>query len=230
MNTEDINKEVSEIVTLLKNVNSSYSVREAYCDLIDLWVILIGANAKGNLPEAAPDTFQRQHTKYSATGLKQLYIIIQKSAYLIKTTCSDILGRIYMNVGSNKQLQQFFTPDSISELMAALTYENRPEKDNVISDMCVGSGGLILGYIRYIRNQGIDLTNTLFVLNDIDLFCCKMCFIQMSIVGAAAEITCSDALSDPQTEGSSFTGYWLKTPVLSSIETILSEAKTGTNI
>ncbi|MFZ3527953.1 hypothetical protein LCA30_02325 [Vibrio harveyi] len=96
---------------------------------------------------------------------------------------SDVLGKVsaelsVLDSGSKSKLCQHFTPDYISSAVSRmLNFENENEL-LTISDICVGSGSLILGslenHIKLNSNKAVSL-----ILNDLDELMCKVCQIQI---------------------------------------------------
>ena len=96
-------------------------------------------------------------------------------------------------------LGQFFTPYSVSTLMARLTMFDRfyDSQDRVaIYDCCCGSSRLLLaGYDEMVNVKGIEDKPIILVGGDIDLLSVKMSSLNAMMSGAFALYVCQDALT-----------------------------------
>ena len=212
----EMTQKCSEIRKSIDKMAGRYSAPDIFRDIIDLAVMLIGGITTANIGETGEDIFNRLTVRYSAEELRDMFKIIQDICSTVSKTKKDVLGRLYMNLRPNGARGQFFTPDNVSEVMAKIAGST---ENDTYSDPCCGSGSLILGVIRTLEQEGKSYQTPIFYLNDVDLFCCKMIFVQMSAIGATAYITCSDALANPPFR-SNCDGMWLKTPMYYQRETL----------
>ena len=117
----------------------------------------------------------------------------------------DILGEIYENENmSSKILQQFFTPTHIAKFMAEITTENEEQLKEIIEENgfirmeepTCGSGVMILGLANALERRNINYQRDLLVYaNDISDTCVYMTYIQLSLYGIPAIVTCGNALT-----------------------------------
>ncbi len=114
----------------------------------------------------------------------------------------DFLGEIYHELElHNKWRGQFFTPIDICRFMGEINVidlENQlMDKDYVtVSDPCVGSGAMLLGFAGAMANHHYDYTAKMrATATDIDLKCVHMAYIQTSLYGIPATIVHGDSLS-----------------------------------
>jgi hypothetical protein len=85
----------------------------------------------------------------------------------------DYLGDLFQGAITHGQGGQFFTPESLSELMAQLTADQEQPASNVI-DPCCGSGRLLLSAAKH--HRGAELVG-----QDIDLRCVRMTAINLAL-------------------------------------------------
>jgi len=126
--------------------------------------------------------------------------------------CVDILGDLYMQLELyNKWKGQFFSPDSICELMSKMVGANlvtEVEKQGYISvmDPCCGSGAMLIAFARNAEQAGVNYqTDVLFVGQDVDPVVAHMCYISMSllalpgyvIIGNSLLVECKEILYTP---------------------------------
>lgn len=118
---------------------------------------------------------------------------------------TDILGKFYETEKLyDKVLQQFFTPMHIAGLMGEISVEtgdklkNLIEKDGYITMMepTCGSGVMVLGLAKALKNRGINYQEDMLIYaNDIDITCTFMTYIQLSLYGVSAIVSCGNALT-----------------------------------
>jgi type I restriction-modification system DNA methylase subunit len=100
----------------------------------------------------------------------------------------DPFGDYFMEHFGNKFKGQFFTPDSVTEFMAAIIIaDDTPEKKTVCDPTC-GSGRTLLSAAKHNRNL-------IFYGADIDINCCKMTVINMMLNTMVGEVAWMDTLS-----------------------------------
>ncbi|CDT53600.1 hypothetical protein VCR15J2_390085 [Vibrio coralliirubri] len=105
---------------------------------------------------------------------------------------ADILGPIYMELasrGHKKALGQFFTPDSVTQLMCQMTMhdcwdqlEERATKneDFGIGEPCCGAGAMLMSAIREVWLNKPDLLHYVSIHGvDKDRLCARMCGAQI---------------------------------------------------
>ncbi len=115
----------------------------------------------------------------------------------------DFLGEVYMttNLG-NKSTSQFFTPYHISELMAEMTMSDDLNKIIeeqgfiTVCEPCCGAGGMLIAASEVLKKRGYNPQEVmLFQANDIDINCCRMTYLQTSLLGLSGEVFHQNTLS-----------------------------------
>lgn len=117
----------------------------------------------------------------------------------------DFAGQIYMELGiSNNNAGQFFTPYSVCGLIAQVTQDHESIRQTVkdkgwycMYDCACGGGATMIAGLEQANNEfhRLNWRNHVMVnANDIDIVCCSMCYVQLSLIGVAAIVTCSNAL------------------------------------
>lgn len=115
----------------------------------------------------------------------------------------DILGDIYEQLNLIKKGNaQFFTPLGVCKVMAKITIDKDGSKKAIqkngyvsVSDPCVGSGRNLYAVYEELLYHGINPNQILLVGGDIDLTCCCMAYLQLSLMGASAIIHHQDSLT-----------------------------------
>lgn len=106
----------------------------------------------------------------------------------------DILGRIYMEFGfGNNKTGQYFTPDSVCDLMSKVTEEEIDEfKTQTIYDCCCGSGAMLIHKAKDKNPRQFEIH-----AQDISWDAVYMCYVQLSLLGYNAIVVQGDSLSEP---------------------------------
>ena len=141
----------------------------------------------------------RSYTSEQAENMSKLLALLI-SALEIKY--QDFLGQVFsiLNLGNGKK-GQFFTPYSVSKLMAEINIidikNQLADKDFItLSEPCSGSGGIIIAFAESLFEKGYNYQHQLFVeAIDIDELCFMMTYIQLSLYGIPARVILGDTLS-----------------------------------
>ena len=139
--------------------------------------------------------------KYTKEEQNKICSILGKILILYggdKPQYNDFLGSLYMLSNSySKTFGQFFTPYSVSVLMAKILVKNYDLTKEVIivNDCCCGGGGLLIALVEELERQGVSKDKILVVGQDIDSRCVNMSYIQLSLLGIPAVILKGDTLT-----------------------------------
>lgn len=117
----------------------------------------------------------------------------------------DFAGEIYMASGtSSDKAGQFFTPYSVSHLMAECNFDKDKLKVEITADPdhvvtiyepTCGAGGLIVAEIEVLKDAGVNYSWNAFVdCGDIDSRCVHMTYLTLSLLGVPAVVRRGDAL------------------------------------
>lgn len=118
----------------------------------------------------------------------------------------DFLGKLYMNLGLGSHWKgQFFTPFSISQMMADTALSDGIAQDQInrhgwtsVEDPSCGAGCTLIAAASAFRKQKINYQQrVVFVGQDIDRVAAQMCFIQLSLLGCPGYIVVADTLTNP---------------------------------
>lgn len=112
----------------------------------------------------------------------------------------DAFGAIYEDLIASKSRRsnsgQFFTPETLCDLMTELVYGSEKMMGKVISDCACGSGRTLLSFnARYLGN--------IYVAEDIDRTCCMMTVCNFLLHGMEGEVVWHDSLCPDK-----FYGAW----------------------
>lgn len=150
--------------------------------------------------------FECKKSKYGDKIFQAFTNILGTLALHTRRDYFDYLGEIYMEINANFQSHgQFFTPSHICEFMAKIVGSNKIDFENKyaahgyvsFSDSCCGSGAMAIGHVKELENLGIeDIDTKLYVeLQDIDITCVRIAFLNMAMLGISARVIWGDALA-----------------------------------
>lgn len=191
------------ILNSIKTLSRRYGTPEAFRDVV-ICCAYSFANAV-DFKEERENEYLRIINKYSDEE-RELFSQILTSLveeYEKAEEPIDILGDIYENLELTKKgSAQFFTPLEVCKVMAKITI-NKEENENSIkdkgyinvSDPACGSGRNLYAAYNELLDSNISNNNILLVGDDIDLTCCCMTYIQLSLMGANAIVHHQDTLS-----------------------------------
>ena len=121
---------------------------------------------------------------------------------LLQSHPHDALGEIYMNLElGDKEQGQFFTPDSVSQLMANLQCPNikdilKNKPFFSLGENACGAGGMVLATVKNVIEQGYNPAKTMWVQAiDIDRTAALMCYIQLSLWNVPAQVIVGNSLT-----------------------------------
>ncbi len=106
---------------------------------------------------------------------------------LLESKPVDVLGALYMELElGNKNTGQFFTPSSISEMMAQINYDAQLQKLDkpfvTLSEPACGAGGMVLAFANVMISYKHNPAEKLWVqCIDIDRVAALMCYLQLSL-------------------------------------------------
>ncbi len=110
----------------------------------------------------------------------------------------DWLGCIYMELfGGQKKLGQCFTPIDLCKACAATTIgDDIPHEVRTLSDECSGGGAMLIAACEHYHTHGVDYQKYLKIYaGDVDSLCVHMTYIQLSLLGARAEVWHRNAIT-----------------------------------
>ena len=116
----------------------------------------------------------------------------------------DFLGECFEEIGaSNSKAGQFFTPYSVAQMCAQISFDKKAvdsviaEKGYVgINEPAAGGGAMIVAFLEAMKENGYNFqTQSLTVAQDIDYRCAYMCYITLSLLGAPAIVCIGDTLT-----------------------------------
>lgn len=118
----------------------------------------------------------------------------------------DVFGMLYedmyLTAGKASKTGQFFTPQSVSDLMSTIITPGKNQassakvKGRRVNDCAAGSGRLLLAH--YMEVSKLDHSAGrpfVYIAHDSDPLVCKMCVLNMMIHGMNGTVICQDTLT-----------------------------------
>ena len=118
----------------------------------------------------------------------------------------DVFGMLYedmyLTAGKASKTGQFFTPQSVSNLMSSIIGSGKNEatsakiEGTTVNDCAAGSGRLLLAH--FIEASKLDHSAGRpfhYIAQDSDPLVCKMCALNMMVQGMNGRVICQDTLS-----------------------------------
>lgn len=112
---------------------------------------------------------------------------------------ADWLGCIYMELVSQGEKGQFFTPFHVSQVCAKMVWSDADAESDepmTLNEPTCGSGGMVVAWIEHLHSKGIDWQRRARVTcGDIDECCVHMSYVTLSLLGVRATVLHQNALS-----------------------------------
>lgn len=152
------------------------------------------------------DRLQKKYTPQEAERMGEMFamLVLAMEEYLQNGYYTDILSRIFNELEiQNKHAGQFFTPESISKMVAKMTFDPERakriiEKDGhiIINEPAVGGGIMVLCFVEAMRAAGFNPSKELVIYaGDIDMRCACMSYLHFSLYGLPAVIDYGNTLT-----------------------------------
>ena len=169
-------------------------------DCIQVWAFTISNSC--NYRQDREDAYLSivgKYTKEEVNKMAELFAIIILA--LDENMQQDFLGELYMEYGfGDVKKGEFFTPYNIAYLMSEMIGDGRETTEDyvTINEPACGSGVMIIAYInKLIKDKHSPHLKALIIANDSDPCIALMCYIQISLLGAAGYVCIQNTLIEP---------------------------------
>lgn len=140
--------------------------------------------------------------RYDADDIRNFHDLFNLMVNALEAKFHDFIGSIFMDLelGSGG-MGQYFTPYFVQSMMARMLIPGIQEKIAregiaTISDPACGSAGMIIAYAECLFEADVNPSAHLFAsCIDIDPIAADMAFIQLSLLGIAAEVVTGNTLT-----------------------------------
>lgn len=191
---------ISEFIKCLGNIDYTKRNYDVFQDFLTVSSISL-ANVVLKSVDLEKQYFEVIEKYKHPEKLSELFAITTLG---LEQKCRDFLGEVFMRCNfGNKNSSQFFTPYHISQLMAECVFDKDTVKQTIkeqgfikVSEPCCGAGSMILAFAETMLKNDINpQAYMVFQGIDIDINCCRMAFIQTSLMGLTGEIVHGDTIT-----------------------------------
>lgn len=198
------NKHITTMSRLISSVGY-HSPRDVFVDFCEMAAVAV-SNAVDLKQRAGREAqYLRLIGKYRDKDKLIFRSLLGELELALEAAPGDILGRLFMELGgSNADAGQFFTPESISQVLTDLTLSEPAELLQVIerkgfitvSEPACGSGAMIIAMALHLRELGINYQQHLHAtLVDIDFRAVHMAYLQLSLLHVPAVVVHGNTLT-----------------------------------
>ena len=178
----------SRLISEIRGLSARHGLNHVFSTFLEITALTLSMEAD---PTSRSERLSRYEEIMAAIDSEESTVYARMIALLYVAASTsmneprDILGSVYGELNlANEWCGQYFTPDHICRLMAMLVGlpEEKALKSNgsiTVNEPTCGSGAMVLGYAYAMRQSQTDYENkVLFVLQDIDIRCVWMAYIQ----------------------------------------------------
>ena len=203
-------KYIDDMMKIIREIAGSHSEYTVFAD----WLNMFAISTRNACTLVQDETYRKYEKEYETVyskykagdrfgDLSGLFLLE------LEREPRDVLGELFMVGGyGSKMGGQFFTPRSISALMAQLEYRAEwKDSDEIITihEPTIGSGGMIIEMCNLMKQNDINYQKRVKVIGqDLDWRCIHMSYVQLSYLGINAVIAQGDTLADPYSPGRPF--------------------------
>lgn len=219
---QKVNTEKRPFAKRLLSLTHRFHAWEVWSDFIVGFACAISNAVDADHRQAREQMYQNCMSKYTE---QERMVFPQLVADVVEALEAnpeqDFLGSAYMELElGNHWIGQFFTPYSVCQCMASIGGGNFADAINQrgwvsINDCACGAGATLIAAVheagRQLRESGSTKNwqnHVLVAAQDIDLTTGLMCYIQLSLIGAAGYVKIGDSICDPMRAGDDKKNYW----------------------
>ncbi|MDD4617483.1 MAG: N-6 DNA methylase [Alphaproteobacteria bacterium] len=197
-----------KLINLIQETSRRHNTWQVFQDFVAMSAISIRNAVDFRDREKYEEQYLDIIKRYDKTELEAFPKMLGELILALEDDMADILGQIFSRLElGNKWKGQFFTPDCVCRLMAAMSYGNGlqatiAEKGYIsVGEPAVGGGAMIIALAHEMKRQGLNYQRQLHVTaTDIDLRAVHMSYLQLSLLHIPAVIIHGDTIR--QTEHS----------------------------
>ena len=162
-------------------IGYKYGLHSVFDDFLEMVICSLSLGAKEERYHEIVRNYEKPDAYLMAEAFGALVIEMDNNGEGLK----DGFGDFYMEYLSYGRNGQFFTPESICDMMARIL--NPAGFGKKVADCCCGSGRMLLAAAKISRNS-------LFFGADIDRTCAMMCLVNLCLNGLLGEVCWMDTL------------------------------------
>jgi|SRR6185312_6770754 len=175
--TEDI----KPFIKVFDKIAYTKSDTEVFNDFLDISICALSAGGYEEEYLLIIKKYKKEEVNLFCELFAQMVILMDADGHGL----TDVLGEFYQTRMSSAKRGQYFTPETVSDFMAAIV--NPEESEKTILDPACGSGRMLLSAAKLNRNN-------YFFGADIDHLCCKITTLNLCLNYMQGEIAWMDSL------------------------------------
>lgn len=187
----------------LRQMAYKHDLWQVFQDFLAIFAFEFSASVDMSTRKERLAELQNISAKYSAAEKEQLAHCFGAVVMALEAGPQDVLGQLYMSLDlGNAWKGQFFTPDSVSQLIAEVTLSDAADKAISkwgfvsLNDPCVGGGAMVIGAVNSLLSRKINYQQALHVIaTDIDIKSVHMAYLQLSLLHVPAIIIHGNSLT-----------------------------------
>lgn len=184
------------IIKLIEKNSSRQSTWQVFQDFVAISAISIRNAVDKTEFEKYEAEYLNIVKRYDRSEIDEFPRMLGELVLALEDNMTDILGVIFSKLGlGNKWKGQFFTPDHVCQLMAAISFSDQIEAQITdkgfitLSEPAVGGGAMVIASARHMKAQGVNYQQHLHVTAvDVDIRSVHMAYIQFSLLHIPATI------------------------------------------
>jgi hypothetical protein len=183
-------RKTNQTLSLLQDLSGKYGMSKVFSDFLELSVAAFGC---GNLED---DYFKsiKGYSKDELLIFNEAFgslVLDYEESVLSEGSWKDCIGNLYEEIGmSNPRTGQFFTPESICNLMAELVIDE--EDSRTVNDPSAGSSRNLVAHSRLNPKNRFKYT---YYAQDLDFRCVLMSVLNFVFHGLSGYIVHQNTLS-----------------------------------
>lgn len=193
---------MKEMAKRFQSMRYKYGVHQVFEDFLELIAITISNSVDLAQYEKREARYMQIIGQYDKSEVDIFPEMMARLIMALEHRPDDYLGRLFMELELYDSWKgQFFTPMSVSQLMAGLTFQDGIhliEKQGflTVNEPTVGGGVTIIALFNVLREKGYNPQQVLRVVaQDIDKKAVHMSYIQFSLLGMNAQVLLGDTLA-----------------------------------
>ena len=175
--------DIKKFTATFNRIAQSKSEDTVFTDFLDMVICALSMGQYEEEYLSIVNRYKKEEVNLFCELLAEMIIIMDNDG----TGFTDGLGEFFTTSISRGRNGQFFTPESCTSLMAAMTI-NSEDSGKTVFDPCCGSGRMLLSAAKISRNN-------YFYGADIDIRCVKMSAINLCLNSLTGEVVHQDSLS-----------------------------------
>lgn len=194
-----------ELVKLFEHLSYRHDKWKAFADFCEMAAIAWSNRIDPTHYEKREARYLEIVKAYDRSEVELFPQVLSHVIMALENDMTDVLGRVFHALElHNKYTGQYFTPDSLCQMMAAMTVgdgadiRERIAKRGFVTaiEPAVGSGAMVIALAKAMKDAGINYQQHLHVTAvDIDPKCAHMAYAQFSLLHIPAVVIHGDSLA-----------------------------------